>query len=314
MTGEAHGFCAPPTRPSRCSRSLGAGFLPRATGSPGNRANTSARRLLAEGRAGCEPAAGRPLRRSSGRAGSARSQLNGPANARAVHPAELRRLALRHERDPGVDMAGRSGLRSSRVGLGALPRDALVASLLPAPASSLLVATSEALGDVGSSHVAAVVPEYRVFMNAGHVPTAISGRSRDPRFREQVSGRCAAQTSFARGAGDRFCLSSSLRAGDRIGDQAITRVGDPGRSQRHEAVGISVLSAGFKTLLGMARDFVSCERGQLLLMPPSVRDWLPEDHLVWTVMAAVDQMDLAVLCGVSADGSRRAAYDPSMMA
>ena len=42
----------------------------------------------------------------------------------------------------------------------------------------------------------------------------------------------------------------------------------------------------------MARDFVSCDRGQLLLMPPSLTEWLPENHLVWTVLGAVEQMDL----------------------
>ena len=35
------------------------------------------------------------------------------------------------------------------------------------------------------------------------------------------------------------------------------------------------------------------DRGQLLLMPPSLAEWLPEDHLVWTVLGAVDQMDLS---------------------
>ena len=29
-----------------------------------------------------------------------------------------------------------------------------------------------------------------------------------------------------------------------------------------------------------------------MLMPPSLVEWLPEDHLVWTVLGAVDQMDL----------------------
>jgi hypothetical protein len=29
-----------------------------------------------------------------------------------------------------------------------------------------------------------------------------------------------------------------------------------------------------------------------MLMPPSLLEWLPEDHLVWTVLGAVDQMDL----------------------
>ena len=28
-------------------------------------------------------------------------------------------------------------------------------------------------------------------------------------------------------------------------------------------------------------------------MPPSLTEWLPEDHLVWTVLGAVDQMDLS---------------------
>ena len=43
---------------------------------------------------------------------------------------------------------------------------------------------------------------------------------------------------------------------------------------------------------GMAREFAGVDRGQLLLRPPSLVDWLAEDHLVWTVLGAVDQMDL----------------------
>jgi hypothetical protein len=43
----------------------------------------------------------------------------------------------------------------------------------------------------------------------------------------------------------------------------------------------------------MAREFVGCQRGQLLLMPPSLVEWLPADHLVWTVLGAVEEMDLA---------------------
>ncbi|MGP0038764.1 MAG: transposase [Solirubrobacteraceae bacterium] len=64
----------------------------------------------------------------------------------------------------------------------------------------------------------------------------------------------------------------------------------------------------------MARDFVSCERGQLLLMPPSLVEWLPEDHLVWTVLGAVDQMDLCRFrVGYRLGGSGRAPYDPAML-
>ena len=45
----------------------------------------------------------------------------------------------------------------------------------------------------------------------------------------------------------------------------------------------------------MARDFVSCERGQLLLMPPSLVEWLDQDHLVWTVLGSVAEIDFFVL-------------------
>src|SRR6201997_48735 len=64
----------------------------------------------------------------------------------------------------------------------------------------------------------------------------------------------------------------------------------------------------------MAREFVSCDRGQMLLMPPSLAEWLPEDHLVWTILGAVDQMDLdrfAESYRLGAAG--RAPYDPRMM-
>jgi hypothetical protein len=30
---------------------------------------------------------------------------------------------------------------------------------------------------------------------------------------------------------------------------------------------------------GMAQNFIACDREQELLLPPSLRDWLPEDHL-----------------------------------
>src|SRR6266567_3636342 len=64
----------------------------------------------------------------------------------------------------------------------------------------------------------------------------------------------------------------------------------------------------------MALDFVSCDRGQLLLMPPSLGDWLPDDHLVWTVLGAVDQMDLGRFAECYRLGAAgRAPYDPAMM-
>jgi transposase len=64
----------------------------------------------------------------------------------------------------------------------------------------------------------------------------------------------------------------------------------------------------------MAQNFIGCDRGQVLLLPPSLSDWLPEDHLAWTVLGAVDQMDLAAFYGAyRANGQGRAAYDPAMM-
>ena len=40
----------------------------------------------------------------------------------------------------------------------------------------------------------------------------------------------------------------------------------------------------------MPQNFLSCEREQVLLMPPSLRDWLPEDHLAWFVLASVESL------------------------
>src|SRR6185437_2844596 len=64
----------------------------------------------------------------------------------------------------------------------------------------------------------------------------------------------------------------------------------------------------------MAREFVGCQRGQLLLMPPSLGEWLPEDHLVWTVLGAVEQMDLDRFREAYRLGAAgRAPHDPAMM-
>jgi hypothetical protein len=37
----------------------------------------------------------------------------------------------------------------------------------------------------------------------------------------------------------------------------------------------------------MAQNFVACDRDQELLLPPSLREWLPEGHLAWFVIDAV---------------------------
>ena len=38
---------------------------------------------------------------------------------------------------------------------------------------------------------------------------------------------------------------------------------------------------------GMPQNFIAFDRDQVLLMPPDLRDWLPEDHLAWTILASV---------------------------
>lgn len=64
----------------------------------------------------------------------------------------------------------------------------------------------------------------------------------------------------------------------------------------------------------MPQNFVVCDRDQSYLMPPSVRDWLPEKELAWCVLDAVELMDLSAVYGAyRADGHGRAAFDPAMM-
>src|ERR687892_339490 len=64
----------------------------------------------------------------------------------------------------------------------------------------------------------------------------------------------------------------------------------------------------------MPQNFIGCGREQAFLMPPSLLDWVPEDHLVWTILDAVEEMDLnAFYADYRGDGHGRPAYDPRMM-
>jgi transposase len=64
----------------------------------------------------------------------------------------------------------------------------------------------------------------------------------------------------------------------------------------------------------MPQKFIECDRDQAFLLPPSLLDWVPQDHPVWTVLEAVEEMDLTAVYGVyRADGHGRPAYEPSMM-
>src|SRR5437588_11940159 len=64
----------------------------------------------------------------------------------------------------------------------------------------------------------------------------------------------------------------------------------------------------------MPQNFIECDREQAFLLPPSLRDWLAEDHLAWFVLETVARLDLeGLFAAYRADGHGRAAYDPSMM-
>jgi transposase len=62
----------------------------------------------------------------------------------------------------------------------------------------------------------------------------------------------------------------------------------------------------------MAVRFVNIDHDTPLLLPPDMRDWVPENHLVHFVMAAVDELDLsAVPVNVRGTGSEQ--YPPRML-
>jgi transposase len=64
----------------------------------------------------------------------------------------------------------------------------------------------------------------------------------------------------------------------------------------------------------MAQNFLACDRDQELLLPPSLREWLPEGHFAWFVIDAVAELDLsAFFASYRVDGHGRAAHDPAMM-
>src|ERR687888_1761994 len=64
----------------------------------------------------------------------------------------------------------------------------------------------------------------------------------------------------------------------------------------------------------MTQNFLACDRDQDLLLPPSLREWLPEGHLAWFVLDAVAALDLRPFHAAYRDnGQGRPAHDPAMM-
>ena len=64
----------------------------------------------------------------------------------------------------------------------------------------------------------------------------------------------------------------------------------------------------------MAKDYLPVDRDQAFLLPPDMRDWLPEGHAVWLVIDAVRLMDTSAFHARRRTGGAGAAgFDPDML-
>jgi len=64
----------------------------------------------------------------------------------------------------------------------------------------------------------------------------------------------------------------------------------------------------------MAKGYRPVARDQLFLLSPDMREWLPRDHPVWLVIAAVQRLDTAALHALRRTGGAGAAgFDPDML-
>ena len=65
--------------------------------------------------------------------------------------------------------------------------------------------------------------------------------------------------------------------------------------------------------LGVAYSYRKGNRDQLFLLPPSMNDWLGEDHLAWFVIDVVRVIDTSKFHDAHPEGPGRPAYDPEML-
>ncbi len=64
----------------------------------------------------------------------------------------------------------------------------------------------------------------------------------------------------------------------------------------------------------MARDYRPVLHDQVFLLPPDMRDWLPEDHLVWFVLDVIENLDVSAFeVSRRRGGVGAAGYDPRML-
>ena len=62
----------------------------------------------------------------------------------------------------------------------------------------------------------------------------------------------------------------------------------------------------------MAIECITIDRDTPYLLPPSVQDYLPEEHLARFVVEIVDQLDMGGILGVYA-GKGKKLYHPAML-
>ena len=64
----------------------------------------------------------------------------------------------------------------------------------------------------------------------------------------------------------------------------------------------------------MAYNYTTCNRGQLYLLAPSMKDWLDEDHFVWFLLDAIEHMDLSAFHAAHhRDGEGQKAHHPEII-
>ena len=65
----------------------------------------------------------------------------------------------------------------------------------------------------------------------------------------------------------------------------------------------------------MSKNFRTCDLEQVFLLPPSLQDWLPENHLARFIADVTNELDLSKIVAVyeRKDGRGMAAYHPAMM-
>lgn len=64
----------------------------------------------------------------------------------------------------------------------------------------------------------------------------------------------------------------------------------------------------------MAYNYTDCNRDQMYLLPPSMRDWLSSDHFIWYLIDAVDLMGLSAFHqAYRPDGKGQKAHHPKLI-